>query len=433
MKRDKLNDLIQWKNSTNRKPLLIRGARQVGKTWLMKELGKNYYKQYVYVNFEKNKRLKLLFKENFNPDRIIQGLQIESGLRINSDNTLLIFDEIQESPEALTSLKYFQEDAPDYHIIAAGSLLGVAMHSGSSFPVGKIAFMDMYPLSFPEFLNAMEEDSIVNLLQSGDWELIAAFKSRLINRLRQYYYVGGMPEAVAIYAENSDLKAVRSIQKQILSAYEQDFSKHTPATLVPRIRMAWNSLPAQLTKENKKFVYGLIKDGARAREYELALTWLIDCGLAHKIHRVSKPNIPLKAYEDPGAFKLFIVDVGLLAALTDLDDKTLIMGNEIFTEFKGALTEQFVLQQLVSTDKYKINYWSAKLGTAEVDFVLQYNDSVIPLEVKAEENLHSKSLKVYHEKFNPSIAIRTSMSDYRKRDWLCNFPLYAINSLNQEI
>lgn len=433
MKRDKLDDLIKWKNSSNRKPLLIRGARQVGKTWLMREFGRRFYEQYVYVNFEKDKHLKLLFKEDFDPDRIIQGLQIESGLNINSDNTLLILDEIQESPEALNSLKYFQEDAPDYNIVAAGSLLGVAMHSGSSFPVGKIAFMDLYPLSFPEFLKAMKEDNIVNLLQSGDWGLIAAFKSRLMNRLRQYYYVGGMPEAVAIFAENRDLKAVRNIQKQILSAYEQDFSKHTPASLVPRIRMAWNSLPAQLTKENKKFVYGLIKDGARAREYELALTWLIDCGLAYKIHRVSKPNIPLKAYEDPGAFKLFIVDVGLLAALTDLDNKTLIKGNEIFTEFKGALTEQFVLQQLVSADKYKINYWSAKLGTAEVDFVLQYNDSVIPLEVKAEENLHSKSLKVYHEKFNPSIAIRTSMSDYRKIDRLCNFPLYAINFLKQEI
>jgi len=429
MKRDKLDDLIRWKNDTRRKPLLIRGARQVGKTWLMKEFGMRFYEQYVYVNFEKDKRLKLLFKEDFHPGRIIHALQIESGLKINPENTLLIFDEIQESPEALSSLKYFHEDAPEYHIVAAGSLLGVAMHFGSSFPVGKIAFLDMHPMSFPEFLMAMNENSIVELLQSGDWGLITAFKSRLIDRLRQYFYVGGMPEAVKVFAESSDLKIVRSIQKQILSAYEQDFSKHTPATLVPRIRMTWNSLPAQLSKENKKFVYGLIKEGARAREYELALMWLIDCGLAYKIHRVSKPNIPLKAYEDTGAFKLFIVDLGILAALTDLDDKTLLAGNKIFTEFKGALTEQYVLQQLIVNDKFKLNYWSAKQGTAEVDFVLQYKDSVVPIEVKAEENLQSKSLKVYYDKFSPKIAFRASMSDYRKKDWLSNIPLYAIHSL----
>ena len=433
MKRDKLKELIAWKDSGSRKPLLIRGARQVGKTWLMQEFGKTNYEQFVYVNFEKNKRLKALFRDDFDIDRIIIALQIESGLSIHSTNTLLIFDEIQDVPEAITSLKYFYEDAPEYHIIAAGSLLGVALHSNISFPVGKVDFMDLFPLSFHEFLQALDGPGLSELLLSGDWQLIKAYKSKFIERLRQYYYIGGMPEAVLKFSEDYNFQEVRIIQNQILDSYEQDFSKHTPSSIVPRIRMAWNSIPSQLAKENRKFIYGLIKEGSRAKEYELALAWLIDCGQAYKVHRVSKPGLPLNAYEDFSAFRIFMIDVGLLGAMSDLDVKTILEGNAIFTEFKGALTEQYVLQQLISTVKQKIYYWSAERSTAEVDFVIKIAGSVIPIEVKAEENLQAKSLKAYHEKYKPKFAIRTSMSDYRQQDWLCNIPLYGLGVLEKEI
>lgn len=433
MKRDKLNDLIAWKNSPSRKPLLIRGARQVGKTWLMIEFGKIYYEQVVYVNFEKNKRLKSLFIDDYDINRIVIALQIESGLTIRTDNTLLIFDEIQEVPEALTALKYFQEDAPEYQIVAAGSLLGVALHSNTSFPVGKVDFMDLYPLNFLEFIDAVGDRGLKDLLHSGDWRLISTYKSKFIERLRQYYYVGGMPEAVSKFSENSDFTEVRNIQKQILDSYEQDFSKHTPVAIVPRIRMAWNSIPAQLAKENRKFIYGLIKKGSRAKDYELAISWLIDCGQAYKVYRVSKPGIPLKAYEDFSAFRLFLVDVGLLAAMGDLDAKTLLDGNSIFTEFKGALTEQYIFQQLICSGKSEVYYWSAERSSAEVDFVVQYSGLNVPIEVKAEENLQAKSLKVYYDKFAPKLAVRTSMSDYRQQEWLWNIPLYGISLLYREV
>jgi predicted AAA+ superfamily ATPase len=370
-----------------------------------------------------------LFTDDFDIKRIILALQAESGLTINAENTLLIFDEIQEIPEALTSLKYFQEDAPEYYVISAGSLLGVALHSDTSFPVGKVIFMDLYPLSFPEFLEAIGETTLIELLQTGDWKLITTFKTRYIDRLRQYFYVGGMPEAVLKFSQNGNYKEVRDIHRQILNAYEHDFSKHTPKEIVPRIRMVWNSVPAQLAKENRKFIYGIIREGSRAKDYEIALSWLIDCGLVHKICRVSKPAIPLKAYEDRSSFKLFLSDIGLLSAMGDIDAKTLLEGNKIFSEFKGALTEQYVLQQLISYDEFVIFYWSADRSTAEVDFIIQNGGLVIPLEVKAEENLQAKSLKVYVEKFNPEVSIRTSMSDYRKQEWLINLPLYAIHRL----
>ena len=429
MRRTKLLELITWKNTPSRKPLIIRGARQVGKTWLMKEFGNTQYTQTVYVNFEKNKRLKTLFTDDFDIKRVIVALQAESGLTIHAKNTLLIFDEIQAVPEAITALKYFQEDAPEYHIIAAGSLLGVALHSNISFPVGKVAFIDLCPLTFLEFLDANGESSLVEILHSTDWKLIKAYKLKYIERLRHYYYVGGMPEAVLKFSENNNFKEVRDVQKQILDAYEQDFSKHAPIEIIPRIRMIWNSIPAQLAKENRKFIYGLIKKGSRAKDYELALSWLNDCGQVQKVYRISKPAIPLKAYEDRNAFKLFLVDIGLLTAMGDIDAKTLLEGNEIFTEFKGALTEQYVLQQLRSSNKYVIYYWSAERSTAEVDFIVQYNGIVIPIEVKAEENLQAKSLKVYKEKFNPKLSVRTSMSNFRKQDWLTNLPLYAISEL----
>ncbi len=426
MKRLKISELVTWKDSRNRKPLIIRGARQTGKTWLMKEFGAQHYAQAVYINFEKNSRMQLLFEGDFDLQRILIALQAETGKIIEPDKTLLIFDEIQEAPRAITSLKYFQEDAPEYHIVAAGSLLGVALHANISFPVGKVQFMDLHPLNYREFLMACGEEGLLQILDSGDWILITTFKSKFIDRLRQYYYVGGMPEAVQAFCSNHDFVEVRAIQKQILDAYEQDFSKHPPIEIVPRIRMLWNSIPSQLAKENRKFIYGLIKQGARAKDYELALAWLIDCGQVHKINRISKPAIPLKAYEDLSAFKLFLVDTGLLAAMGDIDAKTLLEGNAIFSEFKGALTEQFVLQQLVSEGDLPIFYWTSDRSTAEVDFVIQHQGRAIPIEVKAEENLQAKSLKVHQQKFSPPFCIRLSMSDYRSKDWLVNVPLYGV-------
>lgn len=429
MKRTKLAELIDWKKLKSRKPLIIRGARQVGKTWLMKEFGNTQYAQTIYVNFEKNKRLTSLFTDDFDIKRVIIALQAESGLTIHAENTLLIFDEIQAVPEAITALKYFNEDAPEYHIVAAGSLLGVALHAHISFPVGKVAFMDLYPFTFLEFLDAIGENALVEILYTADWKLITAYKAKYIERLRQYYYVGGMPEAVLKFSENNNFKEVRDIQKQILEAYEQDFSKHAPLEIVPRIRMIWNSIPAQLAKEHRKFIYGIMKEGSRAKDYELAISWLIDCGQVSKVCRANKPAIPLKAYEDRSAFKLFLVDVGLLAAMGNIDAKTLLEGNAIFSEFKGALTEQYVFQQLNSANEYVIYYWSAERSSAEIDLIVQYNSLIVPIEVKAEENLQAKSLKVYVEKFSPKMAVRTSMSDFRKQDWLTNLPLYAISEL----
>lgn len=429
MERTEINSLIRWKKSTRRKPLIIRGARQVGKTWLMKEFARTEYEQTIYINFESSKHLKNIFKEDFDIERIITALQIETGIIFKPKNTLIIFDEIQEAPEAITSLKYFYETVPEYHIISAGSLLGVALNKHTSFPVGKVEFLDLYPLSFIEFLVAIGQKKLVSLLESKNWELIKTFKQKFIQFLRYYYYIGGMPEAVYSFSINNDFDEVRNIQKEILLAYEQDFSKHAPVEIVPRIRMVWNSIPAQLAKENKKFIYGLIKEGARAKNFEMAITWLIDCGLIHKINRVTKPAIPLKAYIDFSAFKLFLVDIGLLAAMGNIDIKTLLEGNTIFEEFKGAITEQFVLQQMLYTKNFDIFYWSAERSNAEIDFLIQHKGNAIPVEVKAEENLQAKSLKVFCQKYNPEMSIRTSMSDFRKQNWLTNLPLYAISEL----
>lgn len=428
MKRDLYQKLLSWKSKKDRKPLIIRGARQVGKTWLMRNFGEASYPKVAYVNMESNPLIKNLFTTDFNIDRIILGLQIETGVAIDAD-TLLIFDEIQEAPEAITSLKYFHENAPQYDIICAGSLLGVALHNHTSFPVGKVEFIDLYPLSFTEFLTAIGEDILVQLLNSKDWSMINSFAPKLQEWLRQYYYVGGMPEVVNTFVSSKNHQEVRAVQKRILTAYEQDFSKHAPYDIVPRIRLLWNSIPAQLAKENKKFIYGIIRQGARAKDYELAMSWLVDCGLVHKVHNITKPAIPLKAYEDFGAFKLFLVDVGLLAAMTDLDARTILEGNAIFQEFKGALTEQYVLQQLITREDLKTYYWSPDNSRAEVDFLLQHRGEVIPVEVKAEENLQAKSLRVYVDKFKPQTAVRTSMSNYRQEDWMVNIPLFALSAL----
>lgn len=431
MERTAIKFLYEWKDKENRKPLIIRGARQVGKTWLMKEFGKKEYAQTAYVNFESSRILKDLFSEDYNINRIINAIQIETGVQINAQDTLIILDEIQEAPGGITSLKYFYENTPEYHVIAAGSLLGVSLHQHTSFPVGKVHFMDLYPLSFPEFLNALNQQSLLKLIETGEWELIRNFKTRFAELLRQYYYTGGMPEVVLSFRQNKDYTEVRQIQNNILFAYEQDFSKHAPAEIVPRIRMLWNSTLAQLTKENKKFIYSAVKKGARAKDFELSLSWLVDSGLIYKVNRINKAGIPLKAYEDMDAFKVFIVDVGLLAAIGNLDVKTLLNGNIIFEEFKGALTEQFVLQQLKTIPDIPIYYWSAVKADAEIDLVVQHSGKVVPIEVKAAENLQSKSLKSFKARYPASMAVRTSMSDYREEDWLINVPLYAINYLRE--
>jgi len=429
MIREGMKDLIKWKDGDHRKPLLIRGARQVGKTWIMKEFGKLHYEKVAYINFDNNERMENLFSGNLDISRIITALQIESDVKIEAQNTLIIFDEIQEVPRALTSLKYFYENAPQYHIIAAGSLLGVALHPGTSFPVGKVDFMELYPLNFLEILNATGNENLAGLLEAGDFELITSFKGKFIDLLKQYYYIGGMPEAVSSFIETKDYAQVREVQNRLLMAYEQDFSKHAPNESVPRIRMLWASIPAQLAKENRKFVYGLIRQGARAREYELAMQWLLDCGLIYKVGRITKPDMPLVAYQDFNAFKLFVLDVGLLSAMSGLDIKSLLEGNRVFEEFKGALTEQYVLQQLITNKEITPFYWTAERSAGEIDFVFQNGPNIIPLEVKAAENLQAKSLKSYSLRYKPKYAIRTSMSDYRQEEWLINLPLYAINAI----
>jgi uncharacterized protein len=427
MNRLAFQELITWKNSKIRKPLIIQGARQVGKTWLMKAFGNREFQNVAYLNFESSNRLKEIFSPDFNIERIIAVIEIEVKQKIDPKNTLLIFDEIQESEKGLTALKYFYEQAPEYHIIAAGSLLGVSTQKNNSFPVGKVDFMSLFPMSFMEFLENIGEGQLANQLQNKDWELIAIFHEKLVEILRLYYFIGGMPEAVLNYIENKNLDTVRSIQQKILMGYENDFAKHAPNEIVPRIRLVWNALISQLAKENRKFIYGQIKKGGRAKDFETAISWLVDAGLVLKVNRIEKPTLPLNAYADFDAFKLFFLDIGLLNATADLDPRILLEKNNILTEFKGALTEQFVCQQLKT--KKELYYWTASNATAEIDFVLQFQNEIIPIEVKAEENLKSKSLKVYVEKYEPKTAIRTSMSKYRQEDWLTNIPLYGIAGL----
>ena len=432
MYRIAIEKLYKWKNSKRRKPLIIEGARQVGKTWLMKEFGKQAYADTVYINFDSNSRMADLFSADLDTDRLIMGLELYAGRKINPENTLLIFDEVQEVPRALASLKYFYENAPQYHIVCAGSLLGIALHQGTSFPVGKVDFLKLYPLSFSEFLMATGNERFAELLKNQDYEMITSFKQTYIDALKHYYFVGGMPEAVQSFAESKDFNEVRAIQKRILAAYEQDFSKHAPNEIVPKIRMLWNSIPSQLARENKKFIYGLVREGGRAREYETAIMWLSDCGLVHKVSRVNAAGIPLKAYEDLKAFKLFIVDVGLLGCMTGLRQRTLLDGDDLFVEFKGALIEQYVCQQLKTIEDLGVYYYTNDRGSCEIDFVVDTGEQIVPIEVKAETNLRAKSLKTYRERFEPELSVRTSMADYKKEDWLLNLPLYAIENIAAE-
>lgn len=425
MKRNAIKELYEWKENNGRKPLVILGARQVGKTWLMKEFGKEAYKKCAYVNFEDNDDLRGMFEHDFDIQRIIANLQWATDVVIDEE-TLIILDEIQEAPRGITALKYFQEKAPQYHVIAAGSLLGIAMHKNDSFPVGKVDFMHLYPLSFYEFLNAVGEKKMIDLLQAKDWTMLTMVRAKFEERLRQYYFVGGMPAAVLAFVNDGDLNKVRTIQKSIIEAYERDFSKHAPAIEVPRIRMVWHSIPSQLSKENRKFIYGMIKEGARAKDFELAIEWLKDAGLIYKINRCKKAQLPLAAYEDFSAFKMFLSDIGLMGAMSNIPVQSLLNGNMLFSDFKGALTEQFVLQQMKTNQSLSIYYWSADNSRGEIDFLVQQEEKVIPIEVKAEENLQAKSLRMFVER-NPGLkGCRFSMSPYREQDWLVNYPLYSV-------
>lgn len=431
MYRYAINDLIVWKKSPNHMPLIIKGARQVGKTWLMQEFGKTQYEKVAYISFDSNPRLDTLFKKDFNIKRLIDGLNIEVGFNITPKDTLIIFDEIQENPLALTSLKYFCENAPEYDIVAAGSLLGVAHHRGTGFPVGKVEYLNLYPLSFKEFLLAMNENQILGIIDKNDFEMQKVFKERIIDLLRRYCYVGGMPKAVLSFSQEQDYNLVRKIQRNILSDYESDFSKHIPPEQVERTRLLWNAIPSQLVKENKKCVYGKIKQGARAKDFEIALNWLINSGLVHKVSRVTEPNMPLKAFEDVSAYKLFLLDVGLLGAMNDLDSRSLLENDKLFNDYNGAVTEQYVLQEFKTIGDLPVFYWAS--NRAELDFLIQYQNNIIPVEAKATINLQAKSLKSFRQKYEPKISIRTSLADYEENTGLFNIPLYDIENVKEII
>lgn len=428
MKRVALQKLLAWKEQPNRKPLILRGARQTGKTWLMREFGKQAFAETLYVNFENEPRFKSLFQQDYDTKRIISTLQIYLGAKIDPENTLIIFDEIQAVEGGVTSLKYFCEDAPQYAIVAAGSLLGISLHQNRSFPVGKVSFLDLQPLSFTEFLMACGKEALADAMNAQQWDILQPFHEELLGLLRTYLYVGGMPEVVQKWIDTHDYFEVRTVQHAILRSYQADFSKHAPNEQIPRLEMVWDSLPAQLSKENKKFVYGVIRQGARAKDFELAIMWLADCGLILKSHRVSAPRMPLKAYQDMQVFKLFMVDVGLLSASSGLDAKTLIDGNAIFTEFKGALTEQFVMQELATLPMDYVGYWTNERSTSEVDFLVQCHGEVIPMEVKSGENLRSRSFTLFCQTHQPRLAIKTSTLPYRADETMRNVPLYGLSA-----
>ena len=429
MKRYAMEQLVSWKDKPNRKPLILKGARQVGKTWLMKEFGQQYFKKVAYVTFYNNQRMKRVFDDDYDIGRILMNINIETKLEVTPSDTLIIFDEIQEAPRALESLKYFCENAPEYAVVAAGSLLGVAIHEGVSYPVGKVDTVELHPMSFREFLEAMGEGTLANIVASKDYTLMSDCSSKYIFWLKNYYYVGGMPEIVQYFAEHKDYQEVRRMQKRILDQYEDDFGKHASSADLARIRMVWNSIPMQLAKENKKFFFGQIKTGARMKDFEIAIEWLLDCGLITKVNRVSKPAMPLKAYIDMAAFKLFLLDVGLLGAMSELDAQSILEGSDIFVEFKGALTEQFALQELRAETEYTPYYYATDTATFEMDFMIQKGKNVVPVEVKAEVNQRAKSLKAYCQKYAPAYAVRISMKDYSEEEWMTNLPLYAVSNI----
>lgn len=422
MRRLVYNELRKWKNAVDRKPLIVDGARQVGKTWILKEFGHNEFKNVVYINCDKTKEMKSLFFD-FDTARLLRAFGSIVEENIIPGETLIVLDEIQEAPLGITALKYFCEDAPQYHIIAAGSLLGISLHGGSGFPVGKVDRLNMYPMTFSEFLEALGKKHLLNLLQSRKWVEISSLAPTFIELLRQYYFVGGMPEVVASYISDNDLLKVRAIQKRIIEDYEEDFSKHIPPDLLPKVRMVWNSIPSQLAKENKKFIYGALKKGARAGQFENAIEWLLDAGLIYKVHRTKKIESPLKFYEDFDAFKLFLCDLGLLGAKADVTSREVLLGADFFSEYKGAFTEQYVAQELIANGETPY-YYSKENSTLEIDFIIQ-KEELYPIEVKAEENVKSKSLRTVFD-LNPKLKpCRFSMMNYRQQDWMTNVPLYA--------
>lgn len=429
MERLLLDELRAWQTQPNRKPLVLRGARQVGKTWLLKELGERYFENTAYVRLEDNAAMHQLFEGSLDPQRIIRGIAAETGQPINPETTLIVLDEVQDVPRALTALKYFCEDAPEYAIAVAGSLLGVALNAGISFPVGKVTFKTLYPLNFREFLLAAGEDSLEQIIRDADFSMLEVFAERFADLLRAYYFVGGMPEAVMQFNQGSDFAAARRVQEDILAAYEGDFAKHAGALVGERCRLVFNSLPRHLAKENKKFVYGVVKKGARGRELDDALQFLLDAGLVVKVPRVSAPLVPLSAYADAAAFKLFCLDIGLLGALAGVGSEIVLKGNDHFTHFKGAMAEQYVCQQLISDCSLTPFYWSAEKSTGEIDFLVQANNEVVPIEVKAEENLKAKSLSAFCKANNLTNAVRFSLSGYREESWMTNVPLYAVSCL----
>lgn len=425
MERSIYSSLKKWKESPTRKPLILQGARQVGKTYILKEFGAREYSEVVYINCDDNNDMQNMFVD-YDVDRIIRSLSAISGISIKPSTTLLILDEIQEVERGLASLKYFCEKAPEYHVAVAGSLLGITLHEGTSFPVGKVDMLYMYPMDFEEFLLAMGKEQLVELLRNNSWAALTPLRGMLTELLRQYYFVGGMPEAVKTYVERGDIWEVRSIHSKIIDAYRNDMSKHVPKQQVQRINMVWNSIPSQLARDNKKFIYGALRKGARANDFEIAIQWLVDSGLVHKVHRISKPVVPLKFYEDMASFKLFLLDCGLLGALSETPPEQILIGDNVFEEYKGAFTENYVLQQLKSLPSTFVYYYSNDNSTLEIDFVVQHEAHVIPIEVKAEENLRAKSLRQFVTDNSGLHGVRFSMSDYREQDWLTNVPLWAV-------
>lgn len=425
MERSIYSSLKKWKDSPTRKPLILQGARQVGKTYILKEFGAREYSEVVYINCDDNNDMQNMFVD-YDVDRIIRSLSAISGVSIKPSTTLLILDEIQEVERGLASLKYFCEKAPEYHVAVAGSLLGIPLHEGTSFPVGKVDMLYMYPMDFEEFLLAMGKEQLVELLRNNSWAALTPLRGMLTELLRQYYFVGGMPEAVKTYVERGDIWEVRSIHSKIIDAYRNDMSKHVPKQQVQRINMVWNSIPSQLARDNKKFIYGALRKGARANDFEIAIQWLVDSGLVHKVHRISKPVVPLKFYEDMASFKLFLLDCGLLGALSETPPEQILIGDNVFEEYKGAFTENYVLQQLKSLPRTFVYYYSNDNSTLEIDFVVQHEAHVIPIEVKGEENLRAKSLRQFVTDNTGLHGVRFSMSDYREQDWLTNVPLWAV-------
>ena len=427
MQRTLMAELISWKNSARRKPLILNGARQVGKTWLLKEFGRLHFENVAYVSLDNDAIARSYFDSGFDVSRIIASLSLELDMDIEPGKTLIVFDEVQVCPKAITSLKYFCENAPKYAVAAAGSLLGISATEGTGFPVGKVNMLDLHPLSFDEFLEATGNERFAKLVASGDTAMIGAFSSKLEELLKQYYVVGGMPEAVNAYVAEQDVRAARTVQQEILDGYVSDFAKHIPPRLLARTMLVWESIPRHLSQENKKFVYGKVRRGSRAADFEESLAWLEQAGLIHKVRRASKPGIPLSAYCESGAFKVFMVDVGLLGAMSDLPPEAVIAGSRVFTEFKGALTEQYVCQQLISECSLTPYYWSAENSLGEIDFLVQDGSRVFAIEVKAEENLRAKSLRAFKGAHPEVAAVRFSLSGYREQEWMRNVPFYAIS------